>query len=303
MLKQIGTLVIFSIVLIHPNSILAQNASDNIDHRVLSMTTLVDCRFLGNNSQGTGFFFQELDSVKPNSWSQIRNVWLVTNRHVIYFKDDNGGEHMPEVLTFYLKKYEDSTIQWVPINISSAELSNRLRIFPDSSVDIAAIQVYDLIMEKVNSTKNLLQWSAVSEYDFPNKDNPPVHVADDIIVVGYPLGYYDLVNLNPIAKLGIIASYWGDWFNGKPYFLIDSKLFPGSSGSIVISKPANFALINGKVSYSAQKQFEFLGLFSGEPHRMAAESFDAGDIIIQKKQKYDVGIVWYYYLLPQLIKK
>jgi hypothetical protein len=91
-------------------------------------------------------------------------------------------------------------------------------------------------------------------------------------------------------------------FNGKPYFLIDSKLFPGSSGSIVISKPTNIAVINGHVYQSTVKQFEFLGLFSGEPHKTAAESFDAGDIIIQKKQKYDVGIVWYYYLLPDLIK-
>ena len=53
------------------------------------------------------------------------------------------------------------------------------------------------------------------------------------------------MNLFPIVKSGIIASRWKTGFKGKPYFLIDAKLFPGSSGSVVITKPADFVIRNG----------------------------------------------------------
>jgi hypothetical protein len=61
-----------------------------------------------------------------------------------------------------------------------------------------------------------------------------VEVSDGVLVIGYPNGYYDEVNLFPIVKSGIVASMWGRNFKGEPCFLIDSRLFPGSSGSLVV---------------------------------------------------------------------
>jgi len=48
--------------------------------------------------------------------------------------------------------------------------------------------------------------------------------------------------------------------------LIDAKLFEGSSGSLVISKPKNMYISDEDVIYYKQKKFDFLGIFSGEPH-------------------------------------
>ena len=66
----------------------------------------------------------------------------------------------------------------------------------------------------------------------------------------------------PIVKSEIIASMWKGMFNDKPYFLIDAKLFPGSSGSIVISKPIGTVIENGKFYVANAKQFAFLRVFS-----------------------------------------
>ena len=107
--------------------------------------------------------------------------------------------------------------------------------------------------------KNVSQWHGVSKYDFPGKNKIDVDITSEAVVIGYPFEFYDRVNKFPIVKSGIIASRWGSNFDGKPYFLVDANLFPGSSGSIVISRPTNFAFDEGNSYQSETKQFAFLG--------------------------------------------
>lgn len=57
---------------------------------------------------------------------------------------------------------------------------------------------------------------------------------EEVLIVGYPLGLYDEVNLIPVARRGITATpLWFD-YNGRPQFLVDAAIFPGSSGSPVV---------------------------------------------------------------------
>jgi hypothetical protein len=56
-------------------------------------------------------------------------------------------------------------------------------------------------------------------------------------------------NVFSIVKSGNISSKWGNRFGGEPYFLIDARLFTGSSGSLVISKPTNFRIVTTSYSY------------------------------------------------------
>lgn len=143
---------------------------------------------------------------------------------------------------------------------------------------------------------------AVSEKVFPGVDKISVNVGDDALVIGYPRGYYDEFSKFPIIKSGIIASKWGMPFNGQPYFLIDAKLFPGSSGSLVISRPTNFIIEKGQIysRSSDQKAFAFLGVFSGEPF-IQKHTIETDNFTIISKEGYNVGIVWYYYLIPEII--
>src|SRR3989442_12382964 len=55
--------------------------------------------------------------------------------------------------------------------------------------------------------------------------------------MGYPLGqYYDDVFNLPVVRNGTVASAYPMRFRGQPYFLIDSRLHEGTSGSPVMTK-------------------------------------------------------------------
>ena len=111
------------------------------------------------------------------------------------------------------------------------------------------------------------------------KNNIEVEASSDVLIAGYPKGFYDHINLFPIVKSGIIASRWGAGFQGQPYFLIDAKLFPGSSGSVVISKPIDLVVKDGQVMLASEKQFAFLGVYSGEP-KLQETPVVVGDLTI-----------------------
>ena len=93
-------------------------------------------------------------------------------------------------------------------------------------------------------------------------------------------------------------------FGGKPYFLIDAKLFPGSSGSLVISRPTDFVVQKGQayLRRDGSKEFLFLGIFSGEPFGKM-RPIETDSFVILSKEGYNVGIVWYYHLVPTIISE
>ena len=142
----------------------------------------------------------------------------------------------------------------------------------------------------------------VDEERFPRPKQISVAAADDVIVIGYPRSFYDRAQLFPIVKLGVIASKWGSHFNGQPYFLIDAKLFPGSSGSLVISKPQDVAVISGQLKYSKEKNFAFLGVYSGEPFQSDQRPIELESMVITQKLGFNVGIVWYGNLVEEIIQ-
>lgn len=56
---------------------------------------------------------------------------------------------------------------------------------------------------------------------------------EDIVFIGYPSGLRNDVNASPLIRRGITSTpVWND-FEGRPVFLIDAGVFPGSSGSPV----------------------------------------------------------------------
>ena len=274
----------------------------NVDDAIHGISTLIKTQLPNGSYQGTGFFFQELgqtDPTKENQWVSIENVWLVTNRHVALPKL-NKVETIPESFTFHLRKLDRERIIWASITLSRAELLSRARFHADPEVDVCAIRVLDLLTAKINSGEKFLQWYGVSKDNFPGSNKIHPHVASDTVVIGYPRCYYDEVNLFPIAKAGIIATRWGSAFDGKPYFLIDAKLFPGSSGSIVISKPTDVVVEKGQIFHSQEKQFAFLGIYSGEPYQQH-QPIEFDDLTLIRKSGFNLGIVWYANLVEEII--
>lgn len=277
-----------------------------LNDKLNTISTLIQTYYPSLQSQGTGFFYQVFgEEIKAKdgkgAWKEIKELWLITNKHVVCNQDEAGNLILPDRLVFNLRKTDGNNIKWHPISLSQTDLKKRVKVHSNPIVDIAAISILDLVTEAINEkSNNIVGYSAVSEENLPGKNMIDVEVCDDIITIGYPKGFYDTLNLYPIVKSGIIASRWGANFNGNPYILIDSKLFPGSSGSLVISKPINQLIAKNKIYTSDEKQFAFIGVYSGEPFKKSSPiEFD--DFTIIRKDGFNLGVVWYSYLVPEII--
>jgi hypothetical protein len=282
-----------------------------VDQRLHCISTLILSEWTTAQSGATGFFYQQLSPPDPELeksskgqgyWRAIEGLWIVTNRHVLIHEGQ-----LAVSITFHHRKITPNGFEWVPITVSGNDLKARCSFHQDDSVDVAIVSVLDLlgkVMYPVPVNEKPMVYTAVSEEDFPKTGGKiTVEVGDDALVVGYPRGFYDEFSKFPIVKSGVIASFWRMPFGGKPYFLIDAKLFPGSSGSIVISKPIGFVIENKQILHhaSGSKQFAFLGIFSGEPFRQS-RPIETDELTITSKEGYGLGIVWYYYLVADIIK-
>ena len=283
----------------------------DLDSKLQDMTTLVRTETPGGVvTQGTGFFYSVSAPTDPDGpeYQAVRiDTWLITNRHVV-MPEVSGEETFPASITIHLRRqYKLGRPEWVPIVIPGEEIKELVKLHPNERVDVAAIDVSKSIVDEV-SPNMALGFAYAAPFCFSRRylarSNRAIQiqVSSDVIVVGYPRGFYDKTNLFPIVKSGIVASKWGAEFHGDPCFLIDAKLFPGSSGSVVISKPIDMTMKDGQllVFENNEKAFALLGVFSGEP-RARSQPVAVGDLEITQSLGYDLGVVWYADVIEELL--
>ncbi len=272
--------------------------------RLRHVTTTIEAYSSRSLWTGTGFFFKRETKDGEGKTIDLK-LWIVTNRHVVLEKDNNGTESLPTELKFNLRCVDSKTktsIKWFPVSLNTAQLSNCLKVHPNASIDVAVIEVTQLVIDAIKSNNQYsFAYSAVSEDDIPQNNGIDVDICDDAIAIGYPRGYYDTVNLFPIIKSGIIASPWDVSFEGKPIFMLDVKLFPGSSGSLVVSRPDYNISVNGSFKHFPEKTFAFLGIFSGEPYKPGLPIKVDEEFTIIKNSTYNLGVVWYSFLVTDII--
>lgn len=276
----------------------------NLNDTLNCISTIVQTDTAHFSSQGSGFYYSRLgpkDGQGPQ-WRTVEDMWLVTNRHIVIPKR-NEDEFPPTKLMFCLRRLGPSdALVWDAIVLSIDELGSLAKLHPDNSVDVAVVNIRDAVTSRLGSGEKYVAPYFLHSDNFSGNNNIDVEASSDILVVGYPKGFYDNVNLFPIVKSGIIASRWRVGFQGQPYFLIDARLFPGSSGSVVISKPIDLVVKEGRLMFSKEKQFAFLGIFSGEP-TFRETPVVVGDLTITQTSGFDLGIVWYAELVEETIEK
>lgn len=279
----------------------------NLNSTFQNISTKIHSKWLNTSSYASGFYFCRMKDSGSNKeiigeyWREILGTWLVTNRHVL---EVDGL--LVDSLTFHYRKIENDRLVWIPLMLKKEELLQKVKYHPNKEVDVAIIDVHqtmrDCFLQHAGNEEieKLTAYYSVSKENYPGENKIDVEVSDDALVIGYPRMFYDKTNLFPIVKSGIIASMWKGMFNDKPYFLIDAKLFPGSSGSIVISKPIAMVMKNGIMYQANTKQFAFLGVYSGEPYQQD-NAIELENMTIISKEGYNVGIVWYYWLVDEII--
>ena len=264
-----------------------------IDDHLHYITTIIHSSWGSANSHASGFLYYVVDE-STSPWKRIKETWLVTNRHVLI----NKKNELATSVTIHSRKIGDTYVEWSPITISKSRILYRNCKFHElGNVDVALIDISNRQSElvghnEINSNSHLSLKGICRSYFPDDKNKISVNVGDDTLIVGYPNTFYDKLLKFPIVKSGIIASKWSSPFNGLPCFLVDAKLFPGSSGSLVISRPVDHVIEKGNIYRPSEggKRFAFLGVYSGEyATARSGESCQHWNCL------------WYYYLIPEII--
>jgi len=212
----------------------------------------------------TGFFYSHNDK-----------IFLITNKHVVI---DKEKEFYPNKIRFQVHINPNDPSKNIYKELTLYDENNRQKWLEhqNNKIDIAAIE-----MEKSNLKNCLIQ--AFNKEKFSPSDLI-LEIGEDLLVLAYPLGFYDTLHNLPITRNATIASNYLVPFKGEPYFLVDANLHPGTSGSPVITKPSNIIRSREGTILSGGWVSHLVGINSG--------SYDP----------LGLNIVWYAELIEEIIK-
>jgi Trypsin-like peptidase domain len=212
------------------------------EEQFLLMVTPIE-QWCGPSKLGTatGFFF-----LNDN------HLYLVTNRHVV--REDNSTI-FPDKLRIRLHTNAADHTQ-----NSSYDLplyKNGISTWREKpGVDLVAIE-----LSQTEMSRFVIKAFAPS---FFAPADIVIATGDDVVVIGYPRGFSDVLHNYPVTRTGAIASAYPIPFNGQPYFLVDARLHPGTSGSPVLTKPSSTLLTQTGLLHPGGVTTYFLGVNSGE---------------------------------------
>lgn len=230
-------------------------------------------RICGDTGTGTGFFFR--CPINESLYVEL----ILTNKHVVnenkklefYFHEavNNDGKNQPTNRSFSIQIENYSKI-WIP--------------HPDTNVDLGAlsfVQIRDHAKQKMEKDifsilfdKNLIRDDDVLERE--------ADVAEEILMIGYPVGLWDELNNFPIIRKGIAATHPALDFQDKSIGVVDIACFPGSSGSPIISYVSGAYYDKPSKSFKIGQKVILLGLLFGGPVHTSEEKIEIKEIPVQQ---------------------
>ena len=224
-------------------------AFEKFEEQVFLNTVLI--RNLTDNELGTGFLVRK-------SVSEDRSLFLLfSNKHVFLGKRLEGRNELKRI-SFNLPKSDGRGAVDIGNSIEfSGNLQTGMMGFsqhPDSEVDVACINISRFIDQHAGGVVA----QTIDMDSFIDFEDSELFAGSVVRFVGYPSGFYDVVNRMPVLRTGHIASIPSLDFNGKPQVLIDAPVFPGSSGSPVFASLKGKMKLLGILSEAAHRQLDFL---------------------------------------------
>jgi len=180
---------------------------------LLLRLTEIECMKNGEvTGNATGFFFL-----------QERYLFLITNRHVVIGPQGNPPDQLRISLHESSEDLEPITQYLIPLagGADSAwfELSEN-----ENTIDVVAIPLTDATL--------------VDQFDFRTfgpddllPEDASLELGEQLLMLGFPLGFHDEVNHLPVARTAFVATAYDVPFQGQPTFLTDGRMHRGSSGS------------------------------------------------------------------------
>lgn len=237
-----------------------------VEPLLLAITRVTTVDESGNNLTGaTGFFYQTEG-----------DLFLLTNRHVV--RSEETG-HRPSSLSIELHVDPDNIATTadlaIPLFAEEVPLWNETTD-TGGLVDIAAIRL----------DRNHFPEGAIFEaftVDQLVQPSNRIELGTSVLIVGFPLGFYDTLHRLPVARQAIVASDFGLRFQGNGFFLTDARLHRGMSGApVVAAAAANFRKIG-------QLPWMLLGVH--------AARVDAADTDLAQDDRLGLNCAWYINVL------
>lgn len=213
---------------------------------------------------------------------------LVTNKHVV--KDAEVGHF------FFTTATKNKPNIGERLGISLDNFEARWYGHPNAEIDVSAMPLGPLLNKASEMGKEVF-YSYLDQELIPTAEQlEELDALEEIIFVGYPNGIFDNVNLLPVFRRGITATPPQIDHNGRPVFLVDASVFPGSSGSPV--------LIYNLGSYGTRKGLHtgtrifFLGIIAQVAYREEEGSLEFKSIpttqvpVIITREMIDLGVVF-----------
>jgi len=232
---------------------------------------------------GTAFIFSY-------EWDGKTALFLVTNKHVIS-KATSGR------FFFTLSNGAQPAIgQRFDVHVDNFQ--QRWHGHPQPDIDIAVMPL-DPVLQEIEKAGKRVFYKPIPHNLIPTQDQlNSLDAIEEVLFVGYPSGLFDTKNLLPIARRGITATPLQVNYEGKPTFLVDASVFPGSSGSpVFISNSGGYSDKRGNVFLGSSRVF-FLGVIAQVVIREEHGKIDFVSIpttqlpIIKTQQMINLGIVY-----------
>ncbi len=156
---------------------------------------------------------------------------------------------------------------------------------PDQDVDLGAL-LFNPIHEAVKKEMNKEIFYINFDKALVKNDSSLVleaDVADEILMIGYPLGLWDYLNNFPIIRKGIAATHPAVDFQGKSIGVADIACFPGSSGSpIMIYVSGAYYDKQNKATRIGGEKLILLGLLCSAPFHSIEGKIEIREIPTQQ---------------------
>lgn len=184
----------------------------------LLLTTTRVRTFLGSLplSTASGFFFR-----------RGARLHLVTCRHVLA---NPATGHSPDrvEIDLHVDPSRLGEVQTVSLGLH-AHGQARWREGRDAggAIDVATLEIDESALPEASAWRCFSEGHLLADLD-------EAQVGAPLLIVGFPLGFYDQVHFLPVVRQAVIASSFGVRFQGEAQFLTDARTHRGSSGGPVV---------------------------------------------------------------------
>jgi S1-C subfamily serine protease len=226
------------------------------------VTTFDDKRPLTGAS---GFFFERDD-----------RLFLVTGRHVLI---DKPSRHFPNRIEIDLHTDAGNLARSTKLSVMlylDGKSAWRQGSDTGGEIDVAVIEL----------NRAALPASALFRCFTPLHLQHSLHeveVGTPLLIVGFPLGFHDMLHHLPVVRAAVIASSFGLRFQGLGYFLTDARLHRGTSGAPVVMRSS---------ATDPQLPWKLLGVHSAR--------VDMGGRDLQLDEMLGLNCAWYADILMTL---